>query len=246
MLGIWSAIAHWRGNGILPDPVDVLRASFRLTLQGHIFLDAAVSSLRVLVGLGVCVAVGVSIAWFVRLRPSIAGFFRAPLSFLRYLPPTGFIPLLMLAFGIGESFRLSVLVAAVLFFVMQMALDAVDAIDPVYDRMARLAGLSDIEVLRFVVIPASLPRVAELVRVNLSAAWTFIVLAEGMVLSSDGLGSSLYLAVRFFRLPEAYAYLLTLGLIGVFSDTLLARLQRRWGRWQQDIDATHSYETINR
>ena len=79
-------------------------------------------------------------------------------SFLRYIPPTAFISLLIVYFGIGETYKYAVIFLGVIFFIVQMVIDVVEDIDRRYFEMGLTSGYSNLRVFKEVVVPASWPR----------------------------------------------------------------------------------------
>ena len=151
-------------------------------------------------------------------------------SFLRYIPPTAFISLLIVYFGIGETYKYAVIFFGVIFFIVQMAIDVVEDLDRRYMEMALTSGYGNWRMFREVVMPASWPRVWDVLRINLSASWTFLVAAE-LIGAEKGLGHLIAISQRYLRIDELYVGILTFGLIGIVTDRGLEWFSRKTFRW---------------
>ena len=153
-------------------------------------------------------------------------------SFLRYIPPMAFVPLFIIYFGIGEAYKYVVVFFGVFFFIVQMTMDVVEDLDARYLEMAQTSGLSRLQTLRWVIVPGTLPQIIDVLRVNLGAAWTFLVAAE-LIASERGLGHLVSISQRFLRVESLFAAILAFGIIGLLSDALLERLGRALTPWQR-------------
>jgi ABC-type nitrate/sulfonate/bicarbonate transport system permease component len=67
-------------------------------------------------------------------------------------------------------------------------------------------------------------------RISLAIALIMVVISE-MVASVDGIGYFILNAQRSFRVPDMYAGVITLGLLGYALNVLFVRLERRVLRW---------------
>jgi len=110
---------------------------------------------------------------------------------------------------------------------------AVQNIQPVYIRAARNFGLSQMDLFRQVIFPATLPQVLTGIRIALGVAWLVVVAAE-MIAVNSGLG---YLIIDARNAGKRYdlvvAGMMMIGLIGLGLDLLVRQLEKfdevRWG-----------------
>lgn len=214
----------------VPTPLGVALAFERLLVSGVLIPEIFASVTRIVIGFALATAVGVPIGL-------VAGAFIVgrqlinPInSFMRYIPPTAFIALMIVYFGVGERFKYAVVFLGVIFFIVQMVIDVVDDIDTRYVEIALTSGSSNAEVFRRVILPYCLPRVLDVLRINLGAAWTFLVAAE-LVGAETGLGHLIAEAQRFLRMGDLYAGILTFGFIGLVTDFTFERLSRKLFPW---------------
>ncbi len=198
--------------------------------SGTLLVEALISFRRVLIGFVLASIVGVPLGLasgaFLVGRTLVA----PTNSFLRYIPPTAFIALLIVYFGVGESFKYAVVFLGLVFFIAQMVLDVVDDVDTPYVEIALTSVSSNWDIFQRVIIPFSWPRIFDVLRINLSAAWTFLVAAE-LIGAERGLGHLIAISQRFLRLGDLYSGIVAFGIIGLLTDYALERLSRRLFRW---------------
>ena len=231
-LALWG-IASYTGlvsSRSIPTPGAVGRALWILLTSGALALEAVISFQRVIVGFLFASLIGVSLGLaagaFVVGRQLI----RPINSFLRYIPPTAFIVLLIVYFGVGEAFKYAVVFLGIVFFIVQMVVDVVDDVDTRFIEIALTSGLSNREVFKQVILPFSWPRIFDVLRINLSAGWTFLVAAE-LIGSERGLGHFIAVSQRFLRLDDVYSGILMFGVIGLLTDFGLELLSHKMFRW---------------
>ena len=111
-----------------------------------------------------------------------------------------------------------------------MVIDVVDDVDMRYIEMGLTSGFSKWEIFSKVIVPFCWPRVLDVLRINLSAAWTFLVAAE-LVGAERGLGHLIAVSQRFLRIGDLYAGILTFGIIGLTTDKFISSISRWLFRW---------------
>lgn len=192
---------------------------------------ATISLARVLVGVGLGIAYAVTlIAVGQRSAPlskAILGFNSA----FRYAPPTAFIGIIIVLFGLGGEAAVALICLGTAPYILIMFSDTLLQRPAAYDDFIRLYKVGPFRSLLQIHIPYSLPGWIRAVRVNIGAAWTFLVIAE-MIGSQNGVGYLMALSERFLRVPDMIALIVIVGGIGLITDVLLARFQAWISPWQ--------------
>jgi NitT/TauT family transport system permease protein len=231
-IGVWS-LAHWmKPTGItrIPSPLDTVRAAYELLMNGVLIEEAKVSFKRVIIGFTIASIIGV-FGGLLAGSFSLVNRLTVPTNtFLRYIPPTAFVSVMIVYFGIGESYKYAVVFIGVVFFIFQMTVDVVEDLDVRYIEMGLTAGLTQLGVFRWVISPASWPRIVDVLRINLSGAWTFLVAAE-IIGADTGLGHLIAISQRFLRIEQLYVAILMFGLIGIATDLVIQFVSDRLFKW---------------
>jgi ABC-type nitrate/sulfonate/bicarbonate transport system permease component len=87
-----------------------------------------------------------------------------------------------------------------------------------------------------VVLPAALPKIFAGLRVSLSLSLVLMVVSE-LVGSTNGIGYRLMYDQRQFDLPDMWAGIVLLGVLGYVLNTVLLAVERRALNWQQTSPA---------
>lgn len=232
-LGLWQLVAivsAGAGIGRVPTYPATIKALVRLLTGGSLLADFLISFTRIAVGFGISLASGIAFGLLAGTFVICHRLMVPTAAFLHYIPPTAFISVMILYFGIGESHKYAVIFVATVFFNFQMTVNAVLGIDRAYWEMASIDRLSRMRLLRYVAVPGSGPRLWDMFRINLSFAWTFLTAAE-IVASEGGLGTLLTRSQRLLNIDDVFAVILFFGIVGVTTDYLLAGLGRAIFPW---------------
>jgi len=91
-------------------------------------------------------------------------------------------------------------------------------------------GARRVQVIRKVLLPASLPGILDTLRIIVGWAWTYIVVAE-LVASSSGIGYMIISAQRMLRTASIIFGILTIGMLGLITDYGFKWLHRKLFPW---------------
>ena len=234
LAGVWALVwaARIFHESAFPSPLSVVRA-FALEIRtGRLLNDLIISLFRVSCGFAIGVLLGIPIGVWLgqKLAPRQA---LLPLvNFFRNLSSLAWIPFAILWFGVGDASTIFLIFMAAFFPIVLATMAAVSSIPAVYSRVAHDYGFRGLEKLIHVTLPAIMPQVITSLRVTAGLSWLVVVAAE-MVAGRDGLGFAVMDARNGLRIDLLLVEMITIGLIGVAIDAVLARLTRipsvRWG-----------------
>lgn len=232
LLVIWQWSAVSRPAPYLP-PLQAIGQAYLQLLHGDLLAKAVAPSLyRFLVGFGIAVAagtvIGLTLGYLRRLDPWI----RPVLEYLRFIPTVAILPAALLLFGANDFMRIFVIAFGSIFPVILAAMDGARRVDPTLIDVARVNGLSLIERLTRVILPAALPSIFAGIRIALSIGLVMMVISE-LIAADDGLGFFILRSQRLFQTANVYAGVLLLGTIGLASTIALLALEKRLLGWHR-------------
>jgi len=232
-VAIWYAAVKWSGTTIFPTPAQVLAGMLDLIRHGVLVKYIVASLFRVSAGFGLALLVGIPfgliLGWFGRAFHA----FNPAIQVFRPISPIAWIPVAILWFGVSDMAPIFLIFLASLFPITTATTAAVQNIQLVYLRAARNFGVKGLALFKKIVFPAALPQIITGLRLALGVAWLVVVAAE-MIAVNSGLG---YLIIDArnagMRYDLVVAGMVLIGLIGLFLDFLIRRLQNldevRWG-----------------
>src|SRR6266540_1455667 len=225
-VGIWEAWARSEGSFLVPTASAVAERAWHVWPTPE-FLSDVEASLRRLaagyaIGASVGVAVGVSMGSSRRVRQALE-----PLvELLRATPAIALVPALIVILGFGDRMRIAVIAFGVVFPVLVNSMDGVRAISPELHETASLLRMGRAERILRVDLPAALPSIFAGLRVAVSIGLVMVVVSE-IVGGGDGLGHYILVERSQFNIPEMYAGILFLGLLGFVLNGVFVLVERR-------------------
>jgi len=231
-LAMWFALSASGAVNprFLPSPAATWSAGVEMLRTGDLLADALASVRRILIGLGLAVAISVPLGFAMGAFRAAEAAFEPIIGLLRYQPAAAYIPLLIIWLGIGEAPKIALLVIGVVFFNTLMTADVVRRVPRDLLQVSYTLGATRAEVLSKVVLPYSLPGMIDAIRVNAAAACNLVIVAE-LVAVTSGLGYRITRAGRFLQTDRIFAVLIVIGLIGLTIDVALRLIRERVGRW---------------
>src|SRR5260370_22143242 len=73
--------------------------------------------------------------------------------------------------------------------------------------------------------PATFPEVVDALRITIGWAWTYLIVAE-LLAADRGIGTFILISERFLRTDRIIAAILTIGLLGLITDTIFGLIHR--------------------
>lgn len=229
---LWSIMSYGQlvNRTFLPTPDQVLR-QFGIQIQTPVFWhNIGISIYRVGMGFLLACILGVPLG-------ILAGTFRfaeaiivPPTEFIRYMPATAFIPLIMVWVGIGESAKILVIFIGCFFQLLLMVADNTRTVSNDLLQTSYTLGAGRWQAIEKVLIPALLPDLMNTLRLIIGWAWTYLVVAE-LVAANSGLGYSIMKAQRFLNTDIIFVGIITIGLLGLLTDRIFAYCHRRFFPW---------------
>ncbi len=215
----------------LASPWRVVTAAVDVTASGELSEGLLVSLLRVVAGVALGLVVGVGLGVASGLSRWGGLLVDPPVQMLRTLPHLALVPLFILWFGVDETPKILLVALGVLFPMYLNVHAGVRGVDPKLLEAATVSGFTRSELLRHVVLPGALPSALTGLRLALGIAWLSIVVAE-TVSADSGLGYMIMNAREFLRTDVIVVGLVVYALLGLGTDALVRRIERRTLRWR--------------
>ncbi|HET6339182.1 MAG TPA: ABC transporter permease [Polyangiales bacterium] len=221
-------------RAFLPPFTEVLRTAWLLLKNGQLESHILASLTRSLTGFSVAilyaVPLGLAIGWFKRF----ADVLNPLLETFRNTAPLALLPVFLLLLGIGESSKIALVIYSCSWPILLNTISGVRNVDPLLIKSAKTMGLSSYELLRKVVLPASVPTI--FVGIRLAGAYSLLVLvAAEMVGAKAGLGYLIIYSQYNFQIPHMYVGILTTTVIGLTFTQLLMWVERRFTSWKAPV-----------
>jgi NitT/TauT family transport system permease protein len=231
-LVIWSVLTY--GGFVdalfLPSPGRVFQAGVDLFLELSFTTDIFNSVYRVMMGFIIAAIIGVPLGLIMGTFQVAEALTEPMVGFIRYMPASAFIPLFILWLGIGDVEKIAIIFVGSFFqLVLMVAVVAKNVHTDMLDTAYTL-GAKRFQVIRKVLLPASLPGILDTLRIIIGWAWTYIIVAE-LVASASGIGYMIISAQRMLRTGSIIFGILTIGMMGLITDYFFKWLYRKLFPW---------------
>jgi len=238
LLVLWQAYITLRDVSplVFAAPLDVAEALVDGIRDGRL-IDASVVTLRVL-GIGMLIGMAVAailttLATWTRIGQDILVLLT---SMLNPLPAIAILPLAILWFGLNQTALVFVIANAVTWPIAINVSMGFRTVPATIMMVGRNLGLRGVRMVRDVLAPAALPHTITGLKTGWAFGWRTIIAAElvfGVAGSGGGLGFFINDARFFLRIPEVFAGLVTIALIGIALESVFNLIERRtvikWG-----------------
>ncbi len=201
----------------LASPITMVEEGWLLMTKYNFAFDIGMTIWRVVGGFVLAAAMALPLGIMMGAYKPIEAFFEPFVSFARYLPASAFIPLLILWAGIGETQKLLVIFIGSFFQLVLMIAVAVGGVRRDLVDAAYTLGSSDRSVVSRVLLPNAAPEIAEILRMVLGWAWTYVIVAE-LIGSSSGIGHMITDSQALLNTGQIIFGIIVIGLIGLISD----------------------------
>jgi sulfonate transport system permease protein len=239
LLVLWELVAQVElvSNFLLPPLSEVLVAMGDMAADGTLFTHVGASLLRVLSGFLIGALIGGALGIAVGLSVKTERFIDPTLQALRSIPALAWVPLLLLWMGIDESPKVTLVAIGAFFPVYLNLMAGIRGVDRKLIEVGRIYGFSQSELVRRIVLPASLPSVLTGLRTGLAVAWLYVVAAE-LIAAHSGLGFMLSDGRELSRGDLIFSSIILLAICGKATDGLLKTVETRLLSWRDTVVQT--------
>ena len=222
---------------LLPSLTSMAESLKRVALEperrsGEIILwvDTAASLRRLGIGVGLSALSALLVGIGIGVIPCFRALGAPLVGALAMIPPMAVLPILFIAFGLGELSKVVLIVFGITpFMTRDLALRAGELPREQLVK-AQTLGASTGQLILRVVLPQLLPRLIDAVRLSLGAAWLFLIAAEAIA-ATEGLGYRIFLVRRYLAMDMIIPYVVWITLLAVVIDALLRGVSRWWFPW---------------
>ncbi len=235
---IWEVGARALNNELLFPTFIATNKAFVHGLASGELTARIWSSLKVLLlgyGIGIVLA-GLFTALGIASRIG-TDFLETVTSMFNPLPAIALLPIALIWFGLGHGSLVFVLVHSVLWAVALNTHSGFLAVSQTMRMVGRNYGLTGFAFIARILIPAAFPSILTGLKIGWAFAWRTLIASElvfGVSSGSGGLGWYIYENKNQLDIPNVFAGLFTVILIGLLIENLVFRTLerhtvRKWG-----------------
>lgn len=232
-IALWAIASH---SGLLdprlfPSPSEVGEVTLGLLWKSDVRAELLTTLTSILISLLISMPAGILIGALIASSNYWKQVLKPILFFPLGIPKSIFLPLFILAVGIGPLEKIAFGVFSIIFLVIVFTISAIESVDPTHLRVARSVGASQLQTLWRVYIPSMLPTLLEGLRLSVIFAVTAVVLAE-MYASRSGFGSLISAWGESFQVRQLMASVVIISVGSIFANEVIRWFEYRCEHWR--------------
>ncbi len=218
---------------ILPPPSKILRTLLELAKEGDLVFHIKMSILRVIKGFLIGGTLGFVLGILMGLSKTAEKLVGPLFHAVRQVPLLGWMPLIVLWCGIGETSKVVFIAIGALYPMVLNTFEGVRGISREYLEVARVFEFKQLKLITTIILPAALPNILTGVRFSLTISWMLVVGAEIFSVSAGGLGDMIWSARDTFRMDIVIVGLIIITLIGITLSKSVKLLETYFLQWRK-------------
>ena len=235
---IWEIYGRYLDNDLLFPTFSQTISAFFEGLVSGVLPARAWGSIKVLLA-GYALGVVLAAVWTALAIASRIGtdFLETMTSMFNPLPAIALLPLALIWFGLGNGSLVFVLVHSVTWAIALNTHSGFLSVSRTLKMVGRNYGLKGPRFIWNILVPAAFPSILTGLKIGWAFAWRTLIAAElvfGVSSGSGGLGWFIFENKNMLNIPNVFAGLLTVILIGLVVENLIfqtieRRTIHRWG-----------------
>lgn len=219
-------------NTFLASPPQVYK-EFQLQMDAdNRFIKDIVASLRrVFTGFSLGFLAAIPVAFLMGWYPKFRVLVEPWIQFLRTIPPIALIPLVILAMGLTESQKSTIIFIAAFLVMVVTIYQGIKEVDRTLVKAAYTFGARDKDLFIYVIIPSAFPFILVGARLGVAASLTTLIAAE-LTGTIFGLGARIMIAQKFMQVSLVLLGIIAIGLIGFALDRILLFAEKKLTKWK--------------
>ncbi len=224
---LWEAAVRFGllDGRFFPPPSATIARLVEMIASGELWKAVSISLWRIGIGFLVGAIPGVLIGLTMGLFPWVRAVLNPAVAALYPIPKLALLPLIMLAFGLGELSKVMTIAIGVFFPVLINTVAGVVGIERIYLDVARNFGAGRKDFYLTIALPGALPMMWTGLKLGSGVALLLIVAAE-MIAAGSGIGYMIWTGYAIFDLEQMFVGFIVMAAMGYLSSTLLDGLER--------------------
>jgi NitT/TauT family transport system permease protein len=234
LLALWEAAARIFAINGLPPAHEALRQLPAILGDRESLINILDSIRRMAIGFALALAVAVPIGLLMGRSRLVAAFFNPLLMTIYPVPKAALMPIIMLWLGIGDASKTLVIFLGVSLPLIYHSYQGARAVEEKMLWSAAAMGMSPLQRLMRIVLPAALPEIFVGVRTGLVLALITMVTSE-MIARQSGVGNILFNSLDMALYDTVYAMIVIIGVLGFVLDVAFEKLRSWLVAWAEPV-----------
>lgn len=233
LLLLWEWYAADKSIGLIAPPSKIAAAAYDLVIVDQTLVIALLGSIgTMIVGMALAILVGIPLGILMGRSKTIEAVLDPYVMFLYVLPSVAFVPVLVVILGIDVQLRLAMIFLSAAFPLMINTIAGVKNVDAELIDGGRSFCASELQIMRTIILPGSVPFIFAGIRIGFSAAWVGAIVAE-MTAIITGVGGLLLESASRFRTADVFVAIFGIMIVAVALQIVTSRFERWVTPWRR-------------
>ncbi|WZL74363.1 ABC transporter permease [Clostridiaceae bacterium 35-E11] len=233
VFALWELAAklNWIDTFLTSYPSQMWHLFIKLAQDGSLLKHIGVSSFETVIGFVLGTLLGTIIAVLLWWSDFISEVLDPYMVVLNALPKTALAPIIILWAGAGIT---GIIVTAMTVSIVVTILGVYGGFREVDEdkiKMLQTFGASKMQILRKVIIPASIPTIINALKINVGLSWVGVIVGEFMV-SQAGIGYLIVYGSQVFKLDLVMTSVIILAVLAAIMYQGVALLEKKLMKWR--------------
>lgn len=216
---------------ITSQPARIVRTLFNLYLEGNLLLHVGLTVLENIIGFITGTVLGTLIAVLLWWWDFLSRVLDPYLVVINALPKIALGPILIVWIGNGPPAIVAMALLISLVVTVLTVYSGFTQVDGEKIRLLKAFGATKGQVLKMVILPASVPTIVAALKINVGLSWVGVIVGEFLV-SKAGLGYLIVYGGQVFKLDLVMASVIILAAAAALMYQGVVCLERLFARWQ--------------
>lgn len=231
ILSIWELGSRHVNHLFVPSPIKVFGRFFEVMHSGLLMKAIWFSFNRITIATLLSAGISIPIGLMIYNSKIAKDIFYPVTSVMRYIPVTAFYPLLIMWFGIEELMKIVFLFIAMFVYMMPSVILCLEEINPDLIDTGLTIGMSELQVVFKIQIPAALPSIMNSFIMMFGIGWTYIAVAE-TINAKYGLGYMIQQSSARGRTDLVFMAIIVIMIISILFDNVANAVVKKIFVWR--------------
>lgn len=232
LLLVWQFASLALNSDSFPTALQAIQAIPSILGDKDSLVNFGASLRRMTIGFSFAIAISIPLGLLMGRSRAVASFFNPLLMVIYPVPKAALMPIIMLWLGVGDLSKTLVIFLGVSLPVIYHSFEGAKNVEEKMLWSGAAMGLSAVQRLVRIVLPAALPEILTGCRTGLVLALITMITSE-MIARQSGAGNILFNALDMGQYDTVFAMIIIVGAMGIGLDALFERLRARLVRWSE-------------
>lgn len=234
---IWEVVARSGtvSRLLLPPVSEIITETIKLFSTGLLAKNLSFTAINFVVGFAISVVIGIPLGLALGASKALDRILGPYLWALYSTPRLALLPLITVAIGFGWESKVLLIFLGAVFMIIMNTWAGVKTVDTSLIRAAKVFGANRLQIFTQVVVPYTMPFIAEGLRLGITRAIVTTLVAE-MLASSQGIGYLVMRAADAFNTAQMFSLILMLVIFSVGAVSIMRRIESWLAPWRDVIN----------